>query len=69
MQRPCVACFGEVGIVFVITPSGINSLLKSYCWTKQIERGCKRVVKVFVIWFKLYIIEQQNGGSGWALLS
>jgi len=68
MQRPCVKCFGEVGIVLVITPSGINSLLKSYCWTKQIERGCKRVVKVSVIWFKLYTIGQQNGGSGWALL-
>lgn len=69
MQRLCVACFGEVGIVFVITPFGINSLLKSYCWTKQVERGCERVVKVSVLRFKLYTIEQQNGGSGWALLS
>jgi len=64
-----VACFSEVGIVFVITPSGINSLLKSHCWTKQIERGCERAVKVSVLRFKLYTIEQQNGGSGWALLS
>jgi len=68
MQRLCVACFGEVGIVFMITPSGINSLLKSYCWKKHIERG-RESVKVSVLRLKLYIIGQQNGGSGWALLS
>ena len=59
-----MACFGYVGIVFVITPSGINFLLKSYCWTKQIERGCERAVKVSVLRFKLYTIEQQNDGRG-----